>query len=117
MDNHTNDISIVIDNNNNNNDDDIELGHRKNENIEKLSDEHFTNKLNKVLEPFEKPGILLNEKNLIKFNEINNIDLRGSNSPITLSKSGSELSSDIESDSDEIQKYEPTKTIFQFNLV
>lgn len=109
MDNHTNDISIVIDNNNN--DDDIELGHRKNENIEKLSDEHFTNKLNKVLEPFEKPGILLNEENLIKFNEINNIDLRGSNSPITLSKSGSELSSDIESDSDEIQNFEPTKTL------
>ena len=111
MDNHTNDISIVIDNNNNNNNDDIELGNRKDENIEKLSDEHFTNKLNKVLEPFEKPGILLNEENLIKFNEINNIDLRGSNSPITLSKSGSEVSSDIESDSDEIQKYEPTKTL------
>ena len=106
MDNDTNGISIVIDNNN-----DIELGNHNDESIEKLSDEHFTNKLNKVLEPFEKQGIILNEENLTKFNDINNIDLRGSNSPITLSKSGSELSSDIESDSDEIQLSDSKNTI------
>ena len=82
----TNNISILIDN------DDIELNNTNGENIEHLSDEHFTNKLNATLEPFEKSGIILNEENLIKFNEINNCDLRGSNSPITLSKSGSEYS-------------------------
>ena len=86
----TNNISILIDN------DDIELNNTNGEIIEHLSDEHFTNKLNATLEPFEKSGIILNEENLIKFNEINNCDLRGSNSPITLSKSGSEYSINTE---------------------
>ena len=79
--------------------DNIEEDNIEEDKIEHLSDEHFTNKLNATLEPFKKSGILLNEENLIKFNEINNGDLRGSNSPITLSKSGSEYSINTENHS------------------
>jgi len=86
----THNITIVIENEN------IKFDNEKEDKIEHLSDEHFTNKLNATLEPFEKSCILLNEENLIKFNEINNSDLRGSNSPITLSKSGSEYSINTE---------------------
>ena len=90
----TNNISIIIDK------DDIELGNNKDQdNIEDLSDEHFTNKLNETLKPFEKSGTILNEENLIKFNEIINSKLRSSNSPITLSKSSSEVSIDTENSS------------------
>lgn len=107
----TNNISIAIDNNDGvDTDNDIEIGKHNDNNIEDLSDEHFTNKLNITLEPFEKPGIILNEENLIKFNEINNVDLRGSNSPITLSKSGSEITSETESDSNETKTIHPNQT-------
>jgi len=68
-----------------------------NTNIEEYTDEHFMNKLNTVLEPFDKQGIVLNDEILqtISMGNING-DLRSSNSPMTLSKSGSEASFDEE---------------------
>lgn len=68
-----------------------------NTNIEEYTDEHFMNKLNTVLEPFDKQGVVLNDEILqtISMGNING-DLRSSNSPMTLSKSGSEASFDEE---------------------
>ena len=75
---------------------DIEIAEKNtNTNIEEYTDEHFMNKLNTVLEPFDKQGVVLNDEILqtISMGNING-DLRSSNSPMTLSKSGSEASFD-----------------------
>lgn len=77
---------------------DIEIAEKNtNTNIEEYTDEHFMNKLNTVLEPFDKQGVVLNDEILqtISMGNING-DLRSSNSPMTLSKSGSEASFDEE---------------------
>lgn len=77
---------------------DIEIAEKNtNTNIEEYTDEHFMNKLNTVLEPFDKQGVVLNDEILqtISMGNING-DLRSSNSPMTLSKSSSEASFDEE---------------------
>ncbi len=75
---------------------DIEIAEKNtNTNIEEYTDEHFMNKLNTVLEPFDKQGVVLNDEILQTISMGNiNVDLRSSNSPMTLSKSGSEASFD-----------------------
>jgi len=75
---------------------DIEIAEKNtNTNIEEYTDEHFMNKLNTVLEPFDKQGVVLNDEILQTISTGNiNVDLRSSNSPMTLSKSGSEASFD-----------------------
>ena len=81
---------------------DIEIAEKNtNTNIEEYTDEHFMNKLNTVLEPFDKQGVVLNDEILqtISMGNING-DLRSSNSPMTLSKSGSEASFDEEDELD-----------------
>lgn len=81
---------------------DIEIAEKNtNTNIEEYTDEHFMNKLNTVLEPFDKQGVVLNDEILqtISMGNING-DLRSSNSPMTLSKSGSEASFDEEEELD-----------------
>lgn len=68
------------------------------------TDNHFMNKLNADLEPFAKQPMVLNEQNLKQLNSTPLYKLhRGSNSPITLSKSSSEtcISAD-KNDSDDI---------------
>jgi len=70
--------------------------------IEQYTDEHFMNKLNNTLEPYNSssPNILNDEilNNLMSNNR--NIDIRASNSPMTLSKSGSESSLETSDETD-----------------
>jgi len=69
--------------------------------VEQYTDEHFMNKLNSTLEPYSSsPKILNNEilNNLMSINR--NTDIRASNSPMTLSKSGSETSFETSEETD-----------------
>jgi len=74
--------------------------------VEQYTDEHFMNKMNSTLEPYSSsPKILNNEilnneilNNLMSINR--NTDIRASNSPMTLSKSGSESSFETSEETD-----------------
>ena len=85
---------------------DIEMDIDENK-IEQYTDEHFMNRLNNTLEPYSSSpnGIhTMNDKMLNTIMSINkNIDIRASNSPITLSKSGSESSFELSDDTDRVE--------------
>jgi hypothetical protein len=89
---------------------DIEMDIDENK-IEQYTDEHFMNRLNNTLEPYSSSpnimnnGILTtNDKMLNTIMSINkNSDIRASNSPMTLSKSGSESSFEASDDTDRVE--------------
>ena len=84
---------------------DIEMAIDENR-IEQYTDEHFMNKLNNTLEPYSSSpnGIPIpNDEMLNIMTSINTIDIRASNSPMTLSKSGSESSFETTEDADRVE--------------
>src|SRR5210317_994583 len=82
---------------------DIEMAIDENR-IEQYTDEHFMNKLNNTLEPYSSSpnGIPIPNDEMLNI-MTSNIDIRASNSPMTLSKSGSESSFETTEDADRVE--------------
>ena len=82
---------------------DIEMAIEENK-IVKYTDEHFMNKLNNTLEPYSSSpnGIPIPNDEMLNI-MTSNIDIRSSNSPMTLSKSGSESSFETSDDTDRVE--------------
>jgi len=82
---------------------DIEMAIEENK-IVQYTDEHFMNKLNNTLEPYSSSpnGIPIPNDEMLNI-MTSNIDIRASNSPMTLSKSGSESSFETSDDTDRVE--------------
>ena len=82
---------------------DIEMAIEENK-IVQYTDEHFMNKLNNTLEPYSSSpnGIPIPNDEMLDI-MTSNIDIRASNSPMTLSKSGSESSFETSDDTDRVE--------------
>lgn len=82
---------------------DIEMAIEENK-IVQYTDEHFMNKLNNTLEPYSSSpnGIPIPNDEMLNI-MTSNIDIRASNSPMTLSKSGSESSFETTEDADRVE--------------
>lgn len=82
---------------------DIEMAIDENKIIQ-YTDEHFMNRLNNTLEPYSSSpnGMLIPNDEMLNV-MTSNIDIRASNSPMTLSKSGSESSFETSDDTDRVE--------------
>jgi len=82
---------------------DIEMAIEENK-IVQYTDEHFMNRLNNTLEPYSSSpnGIPIPNDEMLNI-MTSNIDIRASNSPMTLSKSGSESSFETSDDTDRVE--------------